>query len=78
MYIRLNLSGLIPAKLKSGSCRCAIIGVPWCLRRLSLFSTFQEHVFDKHISGGRLCTLIGVPCRLSMLSTFSTFANLLF
>ena len=28
----------------SGSCRCAIIGVPWCLRRLSLFSTFL-HMF---------------------------------
>ena len=24
---------------RSGSCRCAIIGVPWCLRRLSLLST---------------------------------------
>ena len=28
------------AMVLSGSCRCAIIGVPWCLRRLSLFSTF--------------------------------------
>ena len=27
------------ALLHSGSCRCAIIGVPWCLRRLRLFST---------------------------------------
>ena len=26
-------------KFKSGSCRCVIIGVPWRLRRLSLFST---------------------------------------
>ena len=25
----------------SGSCRCTIMGVPWCLRRLSLFSTFS-------------------------------------
>ena len=25
----------------SGSCRCAIIGVPWRLRRLSLFSTLS-------------------------------------
>ena len=25
--------------LEPGSCRCAIIGVLWCLRRLSLFST---------------------------------------
>ena len=23
----------------SGNCRCAITSVPWCLRRLSLFST---------------------------------------
>ena len=29
-------------KFYSGSCRCAIIGVPWCLRRLSLFSTCQD------------------------------------
>ena len=27
---------------KSGSCRCAIIGVPWCLRRLS-------HRWDSHV-----------------------------
>ena len=27
---------------RSGSCRCAMIGVPWCLRRLSLFSTFPN------------------------------------
>ena len=26
----------------SGSCRCVIIGVPWCLRRLSPFSTFMN------------------------------------
>jgi hypothetical protein len=28
-----------PSSLHSDSCRCAIIGVPWRLRRLSLFST---------------------------------------
>ena len=33
----------------SGSCRCAIIVVPWYLRRLSLFSTCQNRVFDKQI-----------------------------
>ena len=27
---------------KSGSCRCAIIGVPWYLRRISPFSTFDN------------------------------------
>ena len=32
--------GIILVGMKSGSCRCAVIGVPWCLRRLSLFSTF--------------------------------------
>ena len=26
----------------SGSCRCAIVGVPWRLRRLSLFGTFSS------------------------------------
>ena len=30
---------------QSGSCRCAIIGVPWCLRRLSLFSTWLKQCF---------------------------------
>ena len=28
----------------SGSCRCAIIGVPWCLGRLSLFGTCLNNV----------------------------------
>ena len=32
---------------QSGSCRCAIIGVPWCLRRLSLFTTCLSNIFDK-------------------------------
>ena len=34
----------------TGSRRCAIIGVPWCLRWLSLFSTCQEHMLNKHIT----------------------------
>ena len=36
----------------SGSCRCAIIGVPWCLRRLNLFSTCLNNVLDKQITPG--------------------------
>ena len=34
----------------SGGCRCAIIGVPRCLRTLSLFSTSFKHVFAKQIT----------------------------
>ena len=28
--------------LESGSRRCAVVGAPWCLRRLSPFSTFTN------------------------------------
>ena len=28
----------LAVRKQSGSCTCAIIGVPWCLRQLSLFS----------------------------------------
>ena len=34
----------------SGSCRCAMIDVPWCLRRLSLFSTLFEATFSTNKS----------------------------
>ena len=36
---------------RSGSCRCAIVSVPWCLGRLSLFSTCLN-VFDKQTTPG--------------------------
>ena len=37
---------------RSGSCRCGILGVPWCLRRLSLFQHFFKHAFNKQIIPG--------------------------
>ena len=44
IYIYIHVYICIPTYMyksscdKSGNCRCALIGVPWCLRRLSLFS----------------------------------------
>ena len=38
----------------SGSCRCANIGVPWCLRRLSLFSAF---VFRQRLEDNNQCMI---------------------
>ena len=37
------------APRRAGSCRCAIIRVPWCLRRLSTFLNCFERVFGKQI-----------------------------
>ena len=33
-------------------CRYAVIGGPWCLRRLSLFSNCLNSAFDKQITPG--------------------------
>ena len=40
--ISLSLYIYIYRERDMGSFRCALIGVPWCLRMLSLFSTFES------------------------------------
>ena len=36
----------------SDSCRCAIVGVPWGLRRLSIFSTRLKQRLEDKITPG--------------------------
>ena len=44
----------------SGSCRCAIVGVPWCLRRLSLFCTLLAMCLtNKSLAGSFWRVLLG-------------------
>ena len=52
--LSLSLSPSLSLSLSIGSCRRAntIIGVPWYLRRLSLFSTCLHDVFDKQSTPG--------------------------
>ena len=43
------------ARSTSGSCTCAIIDVPMCIRATQPFQHPFKHAFDKHITPGEAC-----------------------